>query len=151
MEQLTTIQNLARDHLGIQLPSTENEIKAAFRAKSKEVHPDHGGSAASFIQLKDIYRLLDEWPRNDGRIYSVNEAKNSIGHTVDGTPLHALGKGERKKWGDTPIKCPDCKGMGYTANTDVPDGPRYFTCFDCGGTGEIYVWNPVLRSSDIMI
>jgi hypothetical protein len=39
-------------HAGLQ------EIKSKFRALAKKYHPDHGGDAARFIEMMDIYEQL---------------------------------------------------------------------------------------------
>lgn len=41
--------------LGLEAGATEEKVKEAFRARSKEVHPDHGGDAAAFRRLRDAY------------------------------------------------------------------------------------------------
>jgi len=41
--------------LGVAANSTLDEIKAAFRKKALEHHPDRGGSAETFIALKRAY------------------------------------------------------------------------------------------------
>ena len=37
--------------LGLHFPCTRQEITAAFRRRSKELHPDHGGNPAAFRAL----------------------------------------------------------------------------------------------------
>lgn len=44
--------------LGVKRAATAAEIKSAYRAKSKRLHPDHGGDPAKFRELVDAYKLL---------------------------------------------------------------------------------------------
>lgn len=37
---------------------TVEMIKKAFRTKSKEVHPDKGGTQEEFIQMKEAYHFI---------------------------------------------------------------------------------------------
>lgn len=41
--------------LGLSPPVTVDQVKSAFRAKCKEVHPDHGGDADAFVALRANY------------------------------------------------------------------------------------------------
>jgi hypothetical protein len=41
--------------LGLSHGCTKEDIKRAFRRKSREVHPDHGGDSDSFIALREAY------------------------------------------------------------------------------------------------
>jgi hypothetical protein len=41
--------------LGVRPGASADELKAAFRRKALEHHPDHGGDAAAFIALKRAY------------------------------------------------------------------------------------------------
>jgi hypothetical protein len=44
--------------LGVATTATREEIKAAFRKRALEHHPDHGGSDEAFIALKRAYDAL---------------------------------------------------------------------------------------------
>ncbi|WP_019502270.1 J domain-containing protein [Pseudanabaena sp. PCC 6802] len=46
------------DLLGLDMPFTEQQLKAAYRSRAKSAHPDGGGSHASFLRLKDAYDKL---------------------------------------------------------------------------------------------
>jgi curved DNA-binding protein CbpA len=49
----------AEDLLGIKISNvTESELKSAYRKKAQLVHPDKGGSAKDFIQVRKAYTLL---------------------------------------------------------------------------------------------
>jgi hypothetical protein len=41
--------------LGLDRAATEGDIRDAFRVRSKELHPDHGGDPAAFRRLRDAY------------------------------------------------------------------------------------------------
>lgn len=43
------------DTLGLDRSATEDDVWQAFRARSKELHPDHGGDPAAFRRLRDAY------------------------------------------------------------------------------------------------
>ena len=46
--------------LGLSWPCTEEEVRASFRRKVREVHPDTGGTAEGFVRLKASHdRLLE--------------------------------------------------------------------------------------------
>jgi hypothetical protein len=44
--------------LGLTPPVTAAQVKAAYRSKSLECHPDHGGSAADMARVNDAYERL---------------------------------------------------------------------------------------------
>ena len=44
--------------LGVGFGATPDEIRAAYRAKARETHPDRGGSADTFGRVQAAYRLL---------------------------------------------------------------------------------------------
>lgn len=46
--------------LGVGKDATGDEIKAAYRAKSKDTHPDAGGSHEAFAALGKAYALLND-------------------------------------------------------------------------------------------
>jgi VanZ family protein len=49
--------------LGLLLPCSAEDVEAAFRIRAKEVHPDHGGSIADFVQLEADRRAALEYSR----------------------------------------------------------------------------------------
>ena len=41
--------------LGVPRTATEDQIRSAYRAKVKDVHPDHGGSQDEFRRVREAY------------------------------------------------------------------------------------------------
>ena len=50
--------------LGVEQGASTDEIKRAYRAKAKKYHPDHGGDAWVFQQIRDAYEQLVGNPSN---------------------------------------------------------------------------------------
>ena len=50
----------AHELLGTRPDATRDEIRRAFRDAAKQQHPDRGGDAAAFIDLRDAMTLLVE-------------------------------------------------------------------------------------------
>ncbi len=44
--------------LGVTWPCNRRDLIKAFRAKVKEVHPDKGGTAAQFIEVRKAFERL---------------------------------------------------------------------------------------------
>ncbi|VDM58562.1 unnamed protein product [Angiostrongylus costaricensis] len=66
------------DILGVKKDATQEEIKAAFYTKSKQLHPDKGSSAESskhFVELKLAYDVLRRPAQR--RAYDMRERKQS--------------------------------------------------------------------------
>lgn len=57
---LATFENRddALSILGLQKPSTQNEIKSRYRSLVKKHHPDHGGDPARFREIKEAAKFL---------------------------------------------------------------------------------------------
>nr|WP_272507393.1 DnaJ domain-containing protein [Salinibacter ruber] len=41
--------------MGLDRSATEDDVRQAFRARSKKLHPDHGGDPAAFRRLRGAY------------------------------------------------------------------------------------------------
>jgi hypothetical protein len=41
--------------LGLRMPCSEEQLKAAYRAKVKQLHPDHGGDKRRFLWLQSQF------------------------------------------------------------------------------------------------
>jgi hypothetical protein len=50
--------------LGLTLPFTRDDVKAAYRRRAKETLPDAGGDAARFVELERAYRDALAYARN---------------------------------------------------------------------------------------
>lgn len=46
--------------LGVARDATPEQIKTAYRAKAKQLHPDHGGGTAAFAALSAAYEVLSD-------------------------------------------------------------------------------------------
>ena len=46
--------------LGVRRTATPPEVKAAYRAKAREAHPDRGGSAERFAAIQCAYDVLSD-------------------------------------------------------------------------------------------
>lgn len=65
------------DVLGVPRDATKKQINEAFRTKSKAAHPDAGGSAEEFIELKRAHATLsDEVKRKDYDSYGFVDGDN---------------------------------------------------------------------------
>jgi hypothetical protein len=47
--------------LGLLPPYTSDDVKAAYRLKVRQAHPDRGGSAAAFLQVEEAYQQAVEY------------------------------------------------------------------------------------------
>jgi DnaJ-class molecular chaperone len=61
--------------LGVDKSTSLDDIKKAYKAKSKELHPDHGGNAEDFANMKKAFDILtDPARRNLYDEYGIDEA-----------------------------------------------------------------------------
>jgi hypothetical protein len=51
-------EEAALGRLGLRAPCTREDIKAAYRSRALEVHPDRGGDPGEFQAVEDAYRRL---------------------------------------------------------------------------------------------
>jgi len=94
--------------LGVDRTATPEEIKAAYRAKASEHHPDRGGDHETMAALTVAYETLGD----EAKRKSYDEMLNMLGT--------ACGQcsGEGRRW----------KQKGFSARTAA-------TCKACGGEG----------------
>lgn len=67
--------------LGLAPPYAVEDVKAAFRAKAKEAHPDHGGSAHQFDALQKAFEQAQQYLdfRSDRRGWIANQMAGYLG------------------------------------------------------------------------
>ena len=46
--------------LGLRETATVDEVKSAYRARVKQVHPDHGGDEEEFKRVREAYTLAKQ-------------------------------------------------------------------------------------------
>lgn len=94
--------------LGVTRSSGPAELIEAWRALSRELHPDKGGSAAEFAELSCAYATL-----RDPKARAKYDAE-----------LDLLTE-----------PCPDCSGQGRVYRQRGFTAKVFVTCRQCGGTG----------------
>ena len=137
--------------LGVSETATQDEIKKAFRTKSKELHPDRGGNEEEFKKINEAYSTIGDEQK---RAEYDNQRNNPFGGGFGGDPFDIFssmfGQRAQRRAPDRvmdiqigavdsflgkhfkidftrKINCDPCKGQG---------GERQ-TCSTCGGTGRI--------------
>jgi DnaJ-class molecular chaperone len=134
------LETEVQHYFHIQLPTTESVLKSAFRRASRELHPDLGGDAEQFKQMKSIYDAVLKASlvmADDGATII-----DSILRIVDGTPLTDLGLGLGANTNGR--DCEQCYRRGWhkheerkSASCKVCDGVGItFFCFACQGSGK---------------
>ncbi|TWT46669.1 J domain-containing protein [Botrimarina hoheduenensis] len=48
-------KHAALERLGLSLPVTQADVKQAYFAKAREVHPDHGGTTEKFVEVQRAF------------------------------------------------------------------------------------------------
>ncbi len=133
---------LASTYLGIQLPTSMDALKKAFREQSKKLHPDReGGSKEKFQGMIEVYEFIvtiAHLPGIIGDMKPNGSLSRPTDHfvTVDGTSIFdlGLGLGPTKNGKD----CLRCQHKGYTIEPTF----GYTTCTACDVRGQMpYVQN----------
>jgi molecular chaperone DnaJ len=62
--------------LGVSEDASQDEIKKAFRTKSKESHPDRGGNEEEFKKINEAYSTLSD---NNKKAQYDNQRNNPFG------------------------------------------------------------------------
>lgn len=129
--------------LRVELPTTMNALKSAFRRRSREVHPDHSvavDATKQFQALSAAYEFAQT--QSSWLLATEGEAVNGNLLCDDGTPLADLGKGLGPLKNGRP--CDGCGSKGFTsysvARTPCGDcrvefGRVSYRCQRCGGDG----------------
>jgi molecular chaperone DnaJ len=142
--------------LGVQENATQDEIKKAFRSKSKEYHPDKGGDEDMFKKINEAYSVLSDTQKKNQYDNRNNNPFSQFGFDMGGgNPFEDLfnmfgGRQQQRRAPDRvmeinvgavdsflgkkievnftrKINCDPCGGQG---------GERQ-TCNTCGGSGRI--------------
>jgi len=144
------------DVLGVQETATQDEIKKAFRNKSKEFHPDKGGDENMFKKINEAYSILSDEQKKNEYDNRNNNPFSQFGFDMGGgNPFDMFanmfgGRGQQRKAPDRlmdiqigavdsflgkkievnfsrKINCDPCGGQGGERDT----------CSTCGGSGRI--------------
>lgn len=142
--RIETFTIAAASHiLRVELPTTMNALKSAFRRRSREVHPDHSvavDATKQFQALSAAYEFAQTQPA--WLLETEGEEVNGNLLCDDGTPLADLGKGLGPLKNGRP--CDGCGSKGFTsysvARTPCVDcrvafGRVSYRCRRCGGDG----------------
>lgn len=60
-------KNAALERLGLSLPVTQADVKQAYFAKAREVHPDHGGSTEKFVEVQRAFEEAMSYAAERGK------------------------------------------------------------------------------------
>lgn len=133
-------ERYAREHFGLSLPLTSEDLKSAFRRRAKELHTDTSGDERTkfqFIAMKDAYDFL---VKLDGMEFVYGEKGSNSGNvsvaTIDGTPLYelGLGLGPMRNGRD----CERCNHRGYTEEQDSYGFLHFDSyCYNCDSSGRV--------------
>ena len=130
--------------LGVSPLASDEEIKKAYRAKSMECHPDHGGSTDQMAELNAAYKKIDT-PEHRKMFDQANSFSTTFNmwETIFGESNVA------KNFGEAPTVNKKAKnGTDITVNVNIPletfiFGSNFMTvsykkvneCLMCSGTG----------------
>jgi len=153
-------------YFDFEAPVAFEDVKKKYRQKSKQLHPDAGGSEedfkvfnSAFDNLKQLYqlgsRLFDAEPVIEETVEGEPPAPKMPRETVDGTPLSELGLGLGPTTNGR--ECLHCENRGYTITKEHVRGqchkcagrgrqPREYPCHSCGATGKF-----TLRKSERIV
>ena len=130
--------------LGVAPDADEAAVRAAFRKKVREQHPDTADTAtdhSSLRRLIDAYRLLVDSGSQTGRPGATNHPvpvkyssaeRNNTSSTSRGRCLQCRGFG----FCVVLRMCPECRGQGLLTTLDVYR-MSYARCPRCRGSGHI--------------
>lgn len=120
--------NAQLEILRLEYPFTKQELDHSYRTRAFESHPDVGGNAEEFKQVKEAYDLLIPF-------CVLSNGTNGINYkTIEGDLICDLGRG----LGPTTNSddCPECKGKGWYEHTHTTYGESV-TCPVCDGSGKV--------------
>lgn len=133
--------------LKVEVPTTLNALKSAFRRRSLLEHPDHSQhpkASERFQHLRAVFKFACK---------NYVELNDELAKTIEGTPLSSLGNGLGERKNGRP--CDRCNAKGFHADPQLkpcrncrPQPDRLlqyeYRCNRCDGSGE-YHRNGVLK------
>lgn len=128
-------QETAGRILGVELPTTRNHLKTAYKNRALLCHPDRGGSKEDFQVLEEAFRFLSK--QDDAFVMDEKTALEN--ETIQGDKLSDLGLGLGPTTNGKP--CPICKGNGYTEYH-----PYLGEQLPCPHCEQKMQWDDILRS-----
>lgn len=69
------------EYLGLSSSATQNQIKTAYRKKSFQCHPDHGGTSERWMELRYVYEILSDPIRRASYDQTRGQAKGARGNS----------------------------------------------------------------------
>lgn len=126
---------LAKDHFGLTIPMTLEQLKKAYRKRAMELHPDKGGTTQGFQEMQDAYTKLTRCME----LFDESAMFKATNRTVDGKLLVDLGLGFGPTINGTP--CTRCETKGYSITFDL----TYVPCTDCDEYGIPFKERPCLE------
>lgn len=115
--------------LGLNPGATEEQVRAAFREKVRQAHPDTAvgaGDGPGVEEIIEAYRML-----SDRALRSRHDAAHSVGEAAlrgHRVPVRQTGRSEDDA-DDRYPSCPDCRGSG--------EQRREVVCPECNGRAQI--------------
>ena len=131
-----TLVTLAKQYFDLKLPIEATDLKAAYRKKVKDLHPDRNenDTTVMFQEMQAAYTKLSESE-------AILEVTGNASATIEGISLADLGTGLSLVVNSVP--CEYCQGKGYS--TEV--GSRFVECTDCDTMGLALKTCPQCRGS----
>lgn len=91
----------ARERFGVDPGSSPDEVKAEWRRRAMDLHPDRGGDAEQFAEVRRLYTAAVSEAIHEVSQPPVCGSCNGLGHTT-------VSRG----FSSTRVACPVCKGSG---------------------------------------
>jgi curved DNA-binding protein len=107
----------AREVLGVSSEQTPGEVRMAFREAAKRAHPDSGGDEATFRQVVEAYRRLQD-PFEDHLVQTPPRPRPTPEPDLEISPRLALGGG------DVDHTLPDGQRIRITLPAGLRSGDR---------------------------